>query len=139
VTTEIFDCQVIEFRTIDGDTQEVLLDLGFHTSIRVHTRLEGIDAPEKNTDAGKAVSLVVDQWLRSSSGTPYQLRLMSKTLDKYGRSISDFVDRLGDESLTEYLLRNGLVRAYDGQTARLKWSDEELADILSRANKLLGH
>ena len=138
MVVELFDNPVIQFRTIDGDTQEVLLDLGFHVSTSVHTRLEGIDAPEKNTGAGKAVSKVVDQWLGRAMIEPYRLRLLSKSLDKYGRSISDFSDRRSTEKLTEYLLRNGLVRVYDGQTSRASWSDDDLSIILNLSNQLLG-
>ena len=40
-------------RVIDGDTVELIIDLGFDTSRHERFRLYGIDAPEVNTAAGK--------------------------------------------------------------------------------------
>lgn len=40
-------------RVIDGDTLEVLVDLGFHVYTSQHIRILDLNSPEKNTDAGK--------------------------------------------------------------------------------------
>lgn len=130
---------MLELRTIDGDTQDVLVDLGFRVSARVTTRLEGVDAPERHTDAGKVVSSVVDKWLRNGMESgDYHLRMLSKSLDKYGRSICDFSIRGGTERLTHFLLRTRLVRIYDGHTARQPWTADQLDDVYQRALTLLG-
>lgn len=41
-------------RVIDGDTIRASVDLGFRITRDIGLRLEGIDAPEMSTDAGKA-------------------------------------------------------------------------------------
>lgn len=44
---------VLDYRVIDGDTIECVLDLGFNTQRKEVFRLKGIDCPEQNTEAGK--------------------------------------------------------------------------------------
>lgn len=51
-------------RVIDGDTFEVLIDLGFGVSQKFSVRLDGIDTPEKNTVKGKQAL----EYLTSSPG-----------------------------------------------------------------------
>ncbi len=50
-------------RVIDGDTLTARIDLGFRTHRVEAIRLRGIDAPERNTKAGKAASKFVKQCL----------------------------------------------------------------------------
>jgi hypothetical protein len=45
-----------EYTVIDGDTISVVLDMGWDVSINQSCRLLGIDAPEKSTAAGKALT-----------------------------------------------------------------------------------
>lgn len=50
-------------RVIDGDTYDIILDLGFYTTHTIRVRLKGVDTPEvfgKNTsEAGKIASAYV--------------------------------------------------------------------------------
>lgn len=52
------------YRIVDGDTYEMVIDLGFRISIREHVRLLGIDCPEKNTPKGKVAKAFVEDWFR---------------------------------------------------------------------------
>ena len=36
-------------RVVDGDTIDVIIDLGFHTHIKTRVRMEGMNAPESRT------------------------------------------------------------------------------------------
>lgn len=65
---------------IDGDTVSVDVDCGFHTRIRMSCRIAKIDAPEKNTLAGKASAAFLVKLL--PPGT--ELVVDSITIDKYG-------------------------------------------------------
>ena len=85
-------------RVVDGDTVDLIIDLGFDTSRRERFRLYGIDAPEMNTEAGKEAKA----WLIGVLG-PYgaiyvqtiQLSTKAKR-DKYGRFLAVLYDDLGD-------------------------------------------
>lgn len=135
---ETFDCPVISFEVVDGDTQKAILDRGWRTTQGITTRLEGVDAPEKNTSAGQLVSKVVEQWLTPICQTKYRLRWLSRDIDMYGRSVGTFVDREHPaESLSDYLLRMGLAKSYDGKAARRYWTDAELSAVVENANLII--
>ena len=82
-------------RVVDGDTVELMIDLGFDTSRKERFRLYGIDAPEMNTAKGKEAKA----WLIGVLG-PYgaiyvqtiQLETKAKR-DKYGRFLAVLYDR----------------------------------------------
>jgi micrococcal nuclease len=77
-------------RVVDGDTVDLIIDLGFDTSRKERFRLYGIDAPEMNTPEGKEAK----KWLIGVLG-PYgaiyvqtiQLSTKAKR-DKYGRFLA---------------------------------------------------
>jgi micrococcal nuclease len=83
-------------RVVDGDTVELMIDLGFDTSRKERFRLYGIDAPEMNTAEGKEAKA----WLIGVLG-PYgaiyvqtiQLSTKAKR-DKYGRFLAVLYDEL---------------------------------------------
>ncbi len=47
-------------RVIDGDTFDVLVDLGFNVYEYAVIRIEGVDAPEMNTPEGKAAKAFLE-------------------------------------------------------------------------------
>lgn len=135
---ETFDCPVSSFVVVDGDTQHVVLDRGFRVTLGITTRLQGIDAPEINTQAGKLVADIVFRWLTPICQTKYRLRWLSRDLDMYGRSIGDFIDREHPgESLSNYLVKNKLARDYDGKAARKPWSVNDLIDVERIAKEII--
>jgi micrococcal nuclease len=83
-------------RVVDGDTVDLIIDLGFDTSRKERFRLYGVDAPEMNTAEGKAAKA----WLIGILG-PYgaiyvqtiQLETKAKR-DKYGRFLAVLYDEL---------------------------------------------
>jgi micrococcal nuclease len=83
-------------RVVDGDTVELMINLGFDTSRRERFRLYGVDAPEMNTAAGKEAKA----WLVGVLG-PYEaiyvqtIQLETKAKrDKYGRFLAVLYDEL---------------------------------------------
>jgi endonuclease YncB( thermonuclease family) len=111
---------------IDGDTIAVALDLGWDVSINQSCRLFGIDAPEKSTAAGKAVKQVVINKLADVK----DITVESLERDKYaGRFIGQLW--LGNYTLTQWLLYNQLVKAYDGGKKQ-PWTQDELEAIADR-------
>lgn len=75
---------VLDIEAIDGDTVKAVIDLGFHVSYTCRMRLWGINAPEMNTEAGKAAK----EYLAEAISTGF---LVARTLkdreDKYGRML----------------------------------------------------
>lgn len=134
---ETFDCPVASVVMVDGDTQDIVLDRGWKVAQGVTTRIAGVDAPEIRTAAGKLVSQLVERWLNIIVSTAYRLRWLSRELDMYGRSLGDYVDRQTGDTLSKYLLDNGLAKVFDGKKAREPWTDVELKTIEDKANALL--
>jgi micrococcal nuclease len=85
-------------RVVDGDTVELIIDLGFDTSRKERFRLYGIDAPEMRTAEGKEAKA----WLREALQpleAIYIETLQHKTKakrDKYGRFLAVLYSDLGD-------------------------------------------
>ena len=128
--SKVFTAWVEKHRIVDGDTVEVLLDLGYRVYHRVMVRLNGIDAPESNRTASKAAGMVateaVNRWIeRHAAKTP--LRVESFKLDKYGRSVGDIL--AGEESLAEWLLGEGFAKPSGPDGKRHEWTAEELERI----------
>lgn len=74
-------------RVIDGDTLEVLLDLGFRHYHRATVRLYGIDAPELHGETREA-GLAAAARLRELCPDGSLVYVDSKRLDKYGRTVA---------------------------------------------------
>jgi micrococcal nuclease len=85
-------------RVVDGDTVDLIIDLGFDTSRKERFRLYGIDAPEMNTLAGKEAKAWLREALQSFGAIYVQtIQLSTKTKrDKYGRFLAVLYDDLGD-------------------------------------------
>jgi len=85
-------------RVIDGDTVDLIIDLGFDTSRKERFRLYGIDAPEMNTQEGKAAKAWLEDALMPLEAIYIQtIQLPTKaTRDKYGRFLAVMFSDLGD-------------------------------------------
>jgi micrococcal nuclease len=77
-------------RVVDGDTVDLIIDLGFDTSRRERFRLYGIDAPEMRTAAGKAAKAWLWEALQPLEAIYVQtIQLSTKAKrDKYGRFLA---------------------------------------------------
>ncbi len=123
-------------RVIDGDTLDLIVDLGFKVDVRVRVRLYGIDTPETfgvkkgsaEHAAGKAAAHFVHDWLlgRDVDGRAHALVIKSHDgksigVGKYGRWIVDihrWLNNLGKPtrdpvSLSAALLAADHARAVD--------------------------
>jgi micrococcal nuclease len=83
-------------RVVDGDTVDLIVDLGFDTLRKERFRLYGVDAPEMNTAEGKEAKA----WLigiLGPYGAIYVQTLQHNTKakrDKYGRFLAVLYDEL---------------------------------------------
>lgn len=107
-----YDATVI--RVIDGDTLDVLIDVGFRMSATMPLRLAHIDAPERFTAPGKDATAFVTVQLASVKNAVV-VRTYKPT-DKYGRYLADVF--IGEDSLADLLVGAGLAVPYEGGTRK---------------------
>ena len=102
-------------KVIDGDTVEVVLDLGFSLFTKQKVRVLGINTPElRSKDESEkqralAAKRFAEEWFSSGSFT-----VSTTKDDKYGRILGDFQKKGETESFSEAVLREGHGVAYDG-------------------------
>jgi endonuclease YncB( thermonuclease family)/ribosomal protein S17E len=101
--SEIYTYKAYIEKVIDGDTLRVLVDCGFHTTVRQKLRLRGIDTPEMDTPEGRKAGNFVMSELKES---PFVVIKTYKS-DKYDRYLSDVFYLPGEEDI-EKINREGI-------------------------------
>lgn len=124
-------------RVVDGDTVDLLVDLGFDTYTRQRVRLMGIDTPEcRTTDpVEKRYGLLAKQQVETlcARGGPIELKCPTGPFfrDKFGRVTGQlWVD---GTNVNEWLCAHAYAVAYDGKSHRdtLREKHEQNRIILS--------
>jgi len=122
---------------VDGDTIDVLIDLGFDILFQSRVRLAGIDTPESRTKdiAEKALGLESKEYLKKALKDAKSVVIKTEKMDsseKYGR-ILGWVYINGDTvSLNDMMINDGYAWGYMGDT---KVKD---FDALAKARKKSG-
>ena len=122
---------------VDGDTIDVLIDLGFDILFASRVRLAGIDTPESRTRdlAEKALGLEAKEYLKKALKDAKSVVIKTEKMDsseKYGR-ILGWVYINGDTvSLNDMMINDGYAWGYLGDT---KVKD---FDALAKARKKSG-
>lgn len=97
-------------KVVDGDTVDLLVDVGFNVRVQIRTRLYGIDAPETREDAGKAARDALRVVLPQHA--PVIVKTFKDPNDKYGRWLAQIWE--GDISINQWLVESGYAKVYDG-------------------------
>ena len=106
---------------VDGDTIDVLIDLGFDILFASRVRLAGIDTPESRTKdlAEKALGLEAKEYLKKHLKDAKSVIIKTEKMDsseKYGR-ILGWVYINGDTvSLNDMMINDGYAWGYLGDT-----------------------
>jgi micrococcal nuclease len=106
---------------VDGDTIDVLIDLGFDILFQSRVRLAGIDTPESRTKdlAEKTLGLESKEYLKKHLKDAKSVVIKTEKMDsseKYGR-ILGWVYVNGDtESLNDKMITDGYAWGYMGDT-----------------------
>jgi|TARA_E500000318_G_scaffold71349_1_gene66080 endonuclease YncB( thermonuclease family) len=127
-------------RVVDGDTIDVVIDLGFDLYKKERVRIAGVDTPEKRTRDLEEKKLGIDatNWLTDQldSAISGEDDLVIRTeLDggfgKYGRLLGWLY--IGDEtvSINEKMIAEGYAWEYDGGTKNKNF--QELREIRNLA------
>ena len=124
-------------KVVDGDTIDVVIDLGFDIKIRQRVRVAGVDTPEKRTRNKEEKKLGLDAtfWLEDqltdavNSGYALTIRteLDKGATGKYGRLLGWLYIGDATVSLNEQMVEEGYAWEYDGGTKQKNF--EELKEI----------
>ena len=112
-------------KVLDGETIDVIIDLGFDLSKKERVRVAGVDTPEKRTRnlEEKALGIDATNWLKEKleGAILGDDDLIIRTelvggMGKYGRLLGWLY--IGDSpvSLNEQMITEGYAHAYDGGT-----------------------
>ena len=82
-------------RVIDGDTVDLVVDVGFNISHLIRVRLARIDTPKANTPEGKVSTEFVKDLFSDSD---YNCHLVSRKKGKWGRWIGEIEVNKGNIS-----------------------------------------
>ena len=103
-------------KVVDGDTIDIIIDLGFDLSKKERGRLAGIDAPESRTRdlEEKKMGLETKDFLtrRLEDGKTSGLRVKTEKDGKYGRMLGWIY--CGETNLNIEMVDRGYAWYYDG-------------------------
>jgi len=105
-------------KVVDGDTFDIVIDLGFDTLRKGRVRLYGVNAPESRTSnieekkRGLAAKEFTDQWLQKA-GNWVKIETIIDKNEKYGRVLAKVWDNNGN-CLNTDIVAAGLAKEYYG-------------------------
>ena len=115
-------------KVLDGDTIDVLIDLGFDLFKKERVRIAGVDTPEKRTRNIEEKALGVDatNWLKekleSTLAGDDELTIRTELVGgvgKYGRLLGWLYVGESNVSLNEQMITEGYAHEYDGGTKNM--------------------
>lgn len=95
-------------RVIDGDTFEILVELGFGVTQKFHVRLDGIDTPEISTIQGRKAKEYVSDLIEGKA-----VILKDAGAEKYGRARAK-IELMDGTDLTQFLIEKNIGIEYKG-------------------------
>ena len=101
-------------KIVDGDTVDVVIDLGFSILICHRVRLKGVNAPETRTldHAEKAKGLASKDWLSKELTNDKKWIIETTKEDKYGRYLGTFFEEGESISINEKMIQSGMAAPY---------------------------
>lgn len=104
-------------KIVDGDTVDILIDVGFDMLRKERVRLNRIDTPESSSKdiTEKQLGLEAKEYLTNWLKKNKKLRIKTIKDDKYGRILGDIFNETG-ECINDLLIEKGYAWSYDGGT-----------------------
>ncbi len=108
-------------RVVDGDTIDVIIDLGFDIMFSSRVRLAGIDTPESRTTDKfeKALGLESKEYLKKNLKDAKPIVIKTEKMnssEKYGRILGWLYVNGDTESINDKMINNGYAWGYLGET-----------------------
>ena len=106
---------------VDGDTIDVVIDLGFNVLFEQRVRLAGIDTPESRTSdkVEKALGLEAKEYLKKQLKDAKSIVIRTEKMDsseKYGRILGWLYVNGDSESINNKMIVDGYAWGYLGET-----------------------
>ena len=106
---------------VDGDTIDVIIDLGFDILFSSRVRLAGIDTPESRTidKAEKALGLEAKEYLKKQLKDAKSVVIRTEKMnssEKYGRILGWIYVNGESESINNKMINDGYAWGYLGET-----------------------
>jgi len=106
---------------VDGDTIDVVIDLGFDILFASRVRLAGIDTPESRTTdkAEKVLGLEAKEYLKKYLKDAKSVVIRTEKMDsseKYGRILGWVYVNGNSESVNNKMINDGYAWGYLGET-----------------------
>ena len=103
-------------KVVDGDTVDVVIDLGFDLSKKERVRLAGIDTPESRTrdTEEKVFGLEAKAYLKTRLEGCEKLIVKTEKDGKYGRMLGWFYSHEEETSINIEMVEKGYAWEYDG-------------------------
>ena len=106
---------------VDGDTIDVVIDLGFDILFASRVRLAGIDTPESRTTdkAEKALGIEAKEYLKKQLKDAKSVVIRTEKMDsseKYGRILGWVYINGESESINNKMINDGYAWGYLGET-----------------------
>ena len=106
---------------VDGDTIDVIIDLGFDIMFASRVRLAGIDTPESRTTdkAEKALGIEAKEYLKKQLKDAKSVVIRTEKMDsseKYGRILGWVYINGESESINNKMINDGYAWGYLGET-----------------------
>ena len=106
---------------VDGDTIDVIIDLGFDILFSSRVRLAGIDTPESRTTdkAEKALGIEAKEYLKKHLKDAKTIVIRTEKMnssEKYGRILGWVYVNGESESLNNKMINDGYAWGYLGET-----------------------
>tara|TARA_B110000259_G_C14028925_1_gene405870 strand:+ start:4443 stop:4847 length:405 start_codon:yes stop_codon:yes gene_type:complete len=115
-------------RIVDGDTIDVIIDLGFDVMFKSRVRMAGIDAPESRTRDldEKKLGLEAKEYLKHAIESATDIVIKTEKMnssEKYGRILGwVFLDG-SDISINDEMIQKGYAWGYLGDTKIKNFSE----------------
>ena len=108
-------------KVVDGDTIDVVIDLGFDIMFSSRVRLAGIDTPESRTTdkVEKALGLESKEYLKKNLKDAKPIVIKTEKMnssEKYGRILGWLYINGDTESINNKMINDGYAWGYLGET-----------------------
>ena len=117
-----YKCQEVK-KVVDGDTLDIVLNLGFNVLHSVRVRMAGIDTPESRTRdldekaRGKLAKAFLKNWLsQENEKKKIVVKTFKKTKGKFGRVIAEIW--VNDVNVNEDMIKSYHAVPYSAQNKK---------------------